>query len=1152
MSIEAPLSPPSVAPPEPRLFLSYSSRDRDAVVAIRRALAARNINTFFDRDDLTPGQPWFDELEAALQNAQAAAVFIGRDGLGSVQKREMQFALARQANAEYSDHKFPVVPVLLPDADSDTVSGFLALNTWVDLRRSVEDAEALTRLASVFRQQVHEQPQQSPLAICPFRGLNAFREEDAQLYFGRETVSKELFDKLLRRDVVTLIGRSGSGKSSVAQAGLLPLLRRAKPPARTWEILIFTPGSKPFHRLAAQLVPLWSPPGRSRTDIGVESEKLGNSLATDVPLSGFVDEALRHLPDTDRLLVIADQFEELFTLTTDPDQRKRLVEHLLAATRDTRLSLVVTMRADFYSQAIAYPDLAKSMSDGIVNVVDMTPEERRRAVEQPALCAGLSFQSGLVDRVLEQVEVQPGSLPLLEYALTELWQRRHGNQLTHQAYDAIGGIEGAISSRAETQFEKLTPAQQQIALPALSRLVRVSSASEEGTDSRQVVPLADLSPDAQTVMRNFAERDARLLVTDRDEASNQETVEVAHEALIHSWGRLKNWIDQDREFLLWRQRLQFFLTEWKRQGRDESALLRGVAPLKEGNRWLRERESDFTEDERAFIAASLRIPEKSKRLKRWLLVAAVIAGLATGGWWSWTRTERYQIWKIKRVASQSLGSAEVSAGYSYLSALVFAGADTEAVATAEKIQDPGYHSSALVTVATALAKAGNTTGALATAGKAVTAAEKIQDPGYRSSTLVTVATVLAKAGNTTDALATAEKAVAAAEKIADLGARSSALATVARALARAGNTAEALATAEKALAAAEKVPDPAFRAYALEPVAEAFAELGNTTEALATVGKIDIPSEAVRAVDAVVMALAKAGKTTEVLAWVEAIPDPNYRSDWLAAVAMALAKAGNTVEALATAKQALAAAEKIQDPGYRSVTLVTIAEALATAGDTTDVLGTVKKIPNTVDVSPAISAIVMAFAMAGNTTQAVATAEKIQDPSYRSSALVAVATALAKTGNTTDALATAEKTQDLGYRSVALAAVAKALAKAGKTKEAVAAAGKIEDVMTRVSAMLDVAEAAMKAGNPETARTIALAGLADIENLGNDVMKSRLLARLAAVLAQSHSYREARLTADLCTLSDKINAYAGILQAYTIQQHPERAKLFQNAEQNSD
>jgi hypothetical protein len=607
-------------------FLSYNSSDRKIVTEVQRSLSQRRITTFFDRADLAPGHLWFDQLEAALSSVLAVAVFIGRAGLGTVQKREMQLALCRQAQEEKAGRSFPVVPVLLEGADPELFSGFLALNTWVDLSSGVEEEHSLDRLVNVVRPSKVSRQEMSPAPLCPYFGLNAFREEDALLYFGRDAFSQKLADQVCQKNFVAVIGRSGSGKSSVVQAGLLPRLRSQRPPAGTWESLICTPGTKPFHRLAVQLVALWSRAGRDQTDIAIESEKLANQLLQgELTLATCIDLAIQNLRHSNRLLLIVDQFEEIFTQTPQIEVRRLFVEQLLAAGAESNLTVVITLRADFYGNAIGLSrQLSDCIADGIINVTDLTRQELQQAIQMPAAKTGISFEAGLIARILDNIEQQPGGLPLLEYALTELWQRRNDNTLTHSAYDAIGGVAGAISKRAEVQFEMLTPIQKRIAMPALARLVHVSPAPEESADTRQMIKLSEMDEDAQTVVRLFAARESRLVVLGRDETTGEENVQVAHEALIRNWADLRDWINHDREFLLWRQQLQPFLEKWRGLARNNSlALLQGVY-LVEASRWLQERSNQLNQLERTFILASQKPALRSRYRKRLFLASAPV------------------------------------------------------------------------------------------------------------------------------------------------------------------------------------------------------------------------------------------------------------------------------------------------------------------------------------------------------------------------------------------------------------------------------------------------------------------------------------------------------------------------------------------------
>ena len=311
-----------------QLFLSYNSADRTSVIAIQKLLQARGITTFLDHDNLVSGLAWPQALEQALRAVAGVAVFIGRE-LGGWQKREMWFALDRQVREEKEGRPFPVIPVLLHGAD--LTPGFLFLNTWIDLRRGLDDvctAEALSAFEQAIKATEPVRYREDSAArvvectaICPYRGLQIFREEDAAFFAGRKAFAKQLLDFTLGKNLVAVVGPSGSGKSSVVQAGLIPLLRREQPPANTWDAVSFTPGDDPFHRLASALIPLLEP-DLSETARLTEAEELGRNLAADkIRVESVINRVIQKSNGTGRLLLVTDQFEELFTLTPEAVRR---------------------------------------------------------------------------------------------------------------------------------------------------------------------------------------------------------------------------------------------------------------------------------------------------------------------------------------------------------------------------------------------------------------------------------------------------------------------------------------------------------------------------------------------------------------------------------------------------------------------------------------------------------------------------------------------------------------------------------------------------------------------------------------------------------------------------------------------------------------
>jgi phospholipase C len=599
------------------LFLSYNSIDRPSVIVVQRLLEARGITTFLDRDQLSPGLPWPVALEEGLRGVRAVAIFIGRE-LGGWQKREMWFALDRQVREEKQNRRFPVIPVLLPGAD--LTPSFLFLNTWMDLRSGL-DSGALGEPLDAFEYAITaaapaaEAFTQRLAAVCPYRGLEVFFEEHAAFFAGRTAFASELFKFTLGKNLVVVVGPSGSGKSSVVQAGLVPLLRRQLPPATTWDVATFRPGTDPFVRLAAALTPLLEQ-RLSETDRMTEAHKLGDRLAGgEIRCESVIDRALEKSNGTGRLLLVADQFEELFTLAPEP-KRRPFAKVLLGALGKAHFTLLVTLRADFYSQIITVDrELSDLLASAQVNIGALTRDELKESITGPARLVGLEFEVGLVDRILHDVGSEPGNLPLLEFALTGLWSRREGRTLTNNAYDQIGGVTGALAQRAEAEFSRLTPEEQTAGRRLLSRLVRVARPEEGAEDTRQRVVLQATDRLAEKVAQALAKPEVRLLVMGCSEGNEQtpvQTVEVAHEALIRNWERLRGWLNEDREFLLWRQRTQIQVDQWEQHSRDAGYLLRRGS-LSEADRWLKRRPQDLMHAEHRFIEESIALREREQR-----------------------------------------------------------------------------------------------------------------------------------------------------------------------------------------------------------------------------------------------------------------------------------------------------------------------------------------------------------------------------------------------------------------------------------------------------------------------------------------------------------------------------------------------------------
>lgn len=479
---------------------------------------------------------------------------------------------------------------------------------------------------------------------CPYRGLFHFSPADAEFFFGRQVFVDELVRAVQVRSFIPVLGASGSGKSSVVLAGLVPQLQQQG----HWQFTHFRPGRDPFHALSLALVPLYTP-DLDATDQIAQARRLSTYLQQgEVLLSDAIARIQQHYANQ-RVLLIADQFEELYSLCPEEATRRSFLDCLLSCLSADAVSapvvLVATMRADFLGNALSYRPFADVLQDGDVKLGGMNRDELCEVIEQPAAKLQVTFEAGLVKRILDAVVDEPGNLPLLEFALTELWGRRSGNQLTHAAYEAIGEVQGALARYADQKYAQLSTQEQVQVRRIFIQLVRPGEGTE---DTRRLATKAELGEERWALVHQLAS--TRLVVTSQD-ATRQETVEVVHEALIRNWGELRKWITADRAFRTWQERLRTAMQQWQETNHDPGALLRG-APLLEAGDKLHTRREDLSLSEQAFIQASLDLQqqERRQRERRRLMTLLGLAGfstvalaLATGAGWQWRVSERSQI-----------------------------------------------------------------------------------------------------------------------------------------------------------------------------------------------------------------------------------------------------------------------------------------------------------------------------------------------------------------------------------------------------------------------------------------------------------------------------------------------------------------------------
>jgi WD40 repeat protein len=467
-----------------------------------------------------------------------------------------------------------------------------------------------------------------PIPENPYRSLFAFGPDDAEFFFGRGTFTQRLVQATESRSLVTVLGASGSGKSSAVFAGLVPALLNQS--NERWLFTTFRPQDDPILGLAKALVPLYETE-LSKTEQILQARKLATGLQdSNLPLTDVVKDIQQSHP-AHRLLIIADQFEELYTLCRDPNIRQKFLDLLLGTldlTNDMALRLVLTLRADFLGQASLYRPFADVLQDTIELLGPMNRGEMTEAVVEPARLKEVTFEAKLVDRLLDDVGEEEGSLPLLEFALTELWQRQQGRTLTHVAYDEIGGVKGALSRHADKVYQRLSAEDQVQARRIFVQLVIPGAGTE---DTRRVARQTDLAADWSLVARLASER---LVVTnqvqmepeEQETPATQNTVEVVHEALIQNWRQLRVWMDEDRKFRTWQESLRVDLKRWQETNQDEGALLRG-APLASAAEKRAERPADLSQAEKKYIEASLKRHQQREQWRKFTFSSVVIAAI---------------------------------------------------------------------------------------------------------------------------------------------------------------------------------------------------------------------------------------------------------------------------------------------------------------------------------------------------------------------------------------------------------------------------------------------------------------------------------------------------------------------------------------------
>ncbi len=586
----------------------------------KRTLLASIIESQSDSIEIETGPP--TTLTTDISTATSGTMTRGKSLKEFYQDLKENFRLLKEREAKYATAAPLDLLNQLDDYEEAITLTEEALETDVSFAEIQGEFKHLNLEMSGVVFITQDEPPRKPFTgVNPYQGLQKFTEQEAEFFFGRNAAIENLLDKIdylveadtnkEEPDFIAVLGPSGSGKSSLVRAGLLPALREGKAKnSSEWLIQVMLPGANPLEALAEIFL------GEVNRDLSSIRESLAKE---NLALHDLMVEVLTVTEQSSKsvFVLVVDQFEEIFTMCESEAERVTFIELLLnaAQVRHNRSFIIITMRSDFYSKVAAYNPLAEAITHQQMLVSPMTEKELREAILLPAEAVGLELEKGLIEDLLNDTINAPGVLPLLQYALLELFERRDGNLLTSAAYEEIGGVQGALAHRADTILDQMTMNQRHLVRRILMRLVQPG----DGTDDTrrratfsEVLPSGSSVEEVETIVEKLAK--ANLIVTSFHPETNEVVIDVSHETLIREWPRFQSWLDWDRQGLRVRQQLSHSVREWLDRERETDSLYRG-ARLLEVEEWTEANPGEINQAEEEFIQASIEVRDRIAREK---------------------------------------------------------------------------------------------------------------------------------------------------------------------------------------------------------------------------------------------------------------------------------------------------------------------------------------------------------------------------------------------------------------------------------------------------------------------------------------------------------------------------------------------------------
>lgn len=627
-----------------RVFVCYNQRDRVLVDQLARTINDPDYDIWWDLQ-LQGGHQWMEETQDRLELADVVLFCVGPNGCGKTQTQEVFIANNRKNNTGEP----LIIPVLLPGGGPvwGTVPPFVGLLHRISYDRSIEDEVEVTKeLRCVIKDQKYRRSVSQPSAdVAPYVGLESFDEHTEKLFQGRESEIDKVFD-LIRgvtrpeaatHRVIGVVGASGSGKSSLIRAGVIPRLRKGLAPGiGKTAVVKFRPSEyavDPRQSLAIAMsrdLQMIAPDGWDYPDILARLNDGQDGLR--LVLNRFLTSEKNLSQATckfSRILFFIDQFEELYSICDSKETRDSFLESLLRATLapEGPAILLFTLRVDQYHLCLNNRDIAQAVSSQQLLLGPISPNGLRDVICLPARQANCEIESHLIETLIADVQGKQNALPLLQYALLELWNRRIDNRMTSAAYRQMGGIVGALNDSADTMFKSLTVPQQEICEKVMTELIKVDGNVNlrDRRTQEDLEAVIGTTADAKTVMNSLHRY--RLIAGDNESLEDSGYVEITHESLIDGWDLLKEWTKKRRDHLQFRSRIREDAKKWAKERKKPEArdlLYRGKR-LRNVMEWYKTTKVSLTPTDQAFISASL----GQRRFSRLMLSIVSVLAVST-------------------------------------------------------------------------------------------------------------------------------------------------------------------------------------------------------------------------------------------------------------------------------------------------------------------------------------------------------------------------------------------------------------------------------------------------------------------------------------------------------------------------------------------